>query len=667
MSLRTSSRRRHSHSRHGGRKSGFPGGLGLLITTFLLAVILMTGPLVLGAARLWIDLPLCAGAALLLLVQGLRLALNKPIEGGRRIDAIDWSVLLFVAYTITRWLTSPTEYFSRIEMFDVVGYAGIFLTCRHGMTNRKYAIFLLYLLVILGVGETVFGYYFSQNLDWRPFGPTEFLQIHYAPRWLGTYGCPNHYGSLLVMAVGAALALGSFSKLSWPLRIICFYVALMMMIGVAYSASRGSWIALAVSIVALVIWGLRHGTMRWWIPVLGAVALAGLVVILFSLSAVARQRSADFVTLINGGNLTTYVRVELARDALHIAHDHPWFGTGPATFEYVHPRYQDNTFQYKAVLAHDDYLNCLDDYGIVGFAIAMFFVAAVTLKFFRPLDIDSRWQDRVVVATGFAAWLALLIHSFVDFNMHIPANARMLLALTGLALARFKEEPELIANWSTVSLARWGRWPGVAVIILSAVYGAYVIKSAASDIIYEQASNRADLAPADESIAAVEDALAYDPINANALKLLGDLHRYKASRQTEMPDRLAEGQQALDAYQKAAAANPLDDTITALMGRTFDVMRRYPEAFFCYSRAVTEQPYNGEFWFRLGNHYWVRGMPEKAEQAFLLSAACPHGSEGSQESEAELRQLPEMEGVPLPAPGNNPLTSPAEMPPQTLP
>ena len=33
--------------------------------------------------------------------------------------------------------------------------------------------------------------------------------------------------------------------------------------------------------------------------------------------------------------------------------------------------------------------------------------------------------------TRFAAWFALLIHSFVDFNMHIPANARLLFALTG--------------------------------------------------------------------------------------------------------------------------------------------------------------------------------------------------------------------------------------------
>jgi O-antigen ligase len=668
MSLSTSSRRRRSHSRPGGEKSQFPAGLGLLVTTALLAVILITGPIVLGAARLWIDLPLCVGIALLLIVQGLRLALQTPPEGGRRIDAIDWSVILFVAYTIVRWLTSPTEYFSRIEMLDVVGYGGIFLTCRYGLAHRHYAVFLLYLLVLLGVGETVFGGYLSNNLNWFPFGPTEQNQLHYAPRWLGTYGCPNHYGSLLVLATGAALALGCFSRLAWPVRIICFYLAFMILFGIRESGSRGAWIALLFAIAALLIWSLRHGTMRWWIPVTSALVLTALAVALFSFSSIVRQRSGELVGLVNSGNLSTYVRVELARDALHIARDHPLFGTGPATFEFIHPRYQDNTFAYKAVLAHDDYLNCLDDYGLIGFALALFFVAAVTLKFFRPLHLDQRWHDRVIAATGFAAWLALLAHSFVDFNLHIPANARLLFALTGLALGRFKDEPQLIQNWSTLSLARLGPALGLLIIILGAAYGAFTLKTALSDITYEQASNRAEIAPAAESIALVQQALASDPANGNAWKLLGDLHRYKASRQRDIQGRIAEGRLALLAYQKAAAANPLDDTILALMGRTFDLMRRYPEAYLCYRRALIQQPYNGEFWFRLGNHYWVRGMPEKAEQAYLLSAACPHGADGSQQAEAQLRQLPEMQGLPLPPPGTNPLSSPPENPtPPALP
>ncbi len=49
------------------------------------------------------------------------------------------------------------------------------------------------------------------------------------------------------------------------------------------------------------------------------------------------------------------------------------------------------------------------------------------------------------------------------------------------------------------------------------------------------------------------------------------------------------------------------------MDRTFDVMRRYPEGLFLLQHTrMSKRPYNGEFWFRLGNHCWVRGMLEKA-------------------------------------------------------
>jgi O-antigen ligase len=658
MTPRTSTRRRRSSSREGARQAvQYPGGLAIFFTTVLLAAILLTGPLILGAARLWIELPLLVATAFLLLVQGVRLVQNPPPGDFRRADAIDWTVGAFVLYTIIRWLTSPTEYFSRIEAMEVIGYAIIFLTCRYGMLNRSYGLWLLYLLVLLGVFETGFGYYLSQHLDLMPFGPTETLHLHYAPRWIGTYGCPNHYGALLVMAIGAALAMGSLSKLPWPVRIVLFYFAIMMMVGVVNGASRGSWIGLIFSLIALVIYGIRNGTMRWWIPVTGAAVLAVTAFGLFSSSQVARNRWTELINIFTGNNLQTYIRVELARDALHIAHDHPYFGTGPGTFVFVHPRYQDSSFGFKAVLTHDDYLNCLDDYGVVGFGIAMLFVSLVTLKFFRPLDTDHRWQDRVIVATGFAAWIALLVHSWVDFNLHIPANAMMLFALTGLALGRIKQEDSVIRHWSTFSLLPLGSFAGWALIVGSLVYGVWVARSAASDIVYEQAFSRMETVAASESLTAAQEALSYDPGNAQALVFLGDIYRYKASRQDDMADRLKDGQNALNAYQVALKANPLDDTIEARRGMAFDIMRRFPEAYFCYSSTVTEQPYNGQFWYRLGNHYWGRGMWVKAEEAYLMSISCPHGGDESRQAEAEMRQLPQMDGIPVPAPGTNPLTT----------
>jgi len=658
MSSSSTAQRRFS-SRHSGVRTHHDApDPASLFTTLLLAGILVSGPLVLGAARLWFELPWLGAVAFLLLIQGLRL--TRPSAGGilRQVDAIDISVLLFVVYAVIRWLTSPAEYFSRIEAMDIVAYAVVFFTCRYGIGRRKYGLALLYGLIALGVFETGFGYYFSNHLDWFPFGDTERLHQWYAPRWVGTYGCPNHYGGLLEMAIGTALAFGCFSKLPWPVRIILFYLAGMMMVGVMFSLSRGSYFGLIGSIVALTIFGLRNGTVRWWIPLIATLVLISTAGVLFSLSPKVQDRYLDARRYVVKGQLNNYVRFQLAKDALHIAADHPLFGTGPGTFVFVHPRYQDATFDRKAVLTHDDYLNCLDDYGLVGFAIVMVFIATVTLTFLKPLWADNRWQDRVMIATGCAAWGALLVHSTLDFNLHIPANAMLFFGLVGLGLGRIKRD-EAVRHWSTLPLSSLGPWLGWSLVLLSLAYGFQAGRTGTSDVLYEQAYDQALDVPTSQSIQDAEQALTYDPTNVQDLIFLADLHRYNASRQQDIEGRIEEGLKAMGYYQQAIKLNSLDDSIHAKMGMTFDIMRRYSEAFFCYKAAVTAQPYNGQFWYWLGNHYWQREMLDKAEQAYRMAESCPHGKEGSQQAIQELRALPGREDLPESAPDINPVESTA--------
>jgi hypothetical protein len=646
--------------------------LASLVTTVLLVLILGAAPCVLGAARYWYELPLLEGIALLLLFQAVRLL--APALSARRIDAIDFAVIAFTLYALARWLTSPAEYYSRLEALSVVGYAVLFLTCRHGIVRRTHALALIVLLVVLGLGETAFGYYLSQHSDishpeslWFPFGPTERLQLHYAPRWLGTYGSPNHYAELLVMATGSILALACFSKWPWPLRIVLFYLSVMVLVAILYAQSRGAWVALFGAVLSLTFFALRYSAVRWWVVAGAAAIFLAALGTVFAESSIVQARMVEVHEVLDSSEPSGYQRIQLDKDALRIAHDHFLLGTGPATFVFIHPRYQNSTFPFAAQLTHDDYLNCLDDYGIVGFGIAMFFVFAVTLSLMSRVRADFRWADRVVVAAAFAAWCALLIHSAVDFNLHIPANAMILFALAGVGLRR-PEGAEAAPYWSTVSLASLGRWPALVLLVFGLVDGAEVARTALGDIAYEGTQAKVEDVPSDQSIAGLQAALADDPGNVDALLLLGDIYRVQAVGQKDFADRYATAQQALSFYQRALKANPLDDTIRGRMGLTFDIMRRYSEAFLCYQAAVTAQPYDGQFWSALGNHFWQRGLLRKADEAYRIAAGCPHGSEGAAASAREVEAILTQEGTVPPAPGTNPLlpeTTPPES--QTIP
>jgi tetratricopeptide (TPR) repeat protein len=256
----------------------------------------------------------------------------------------------------------------------------------------------------------------------------------------------------------------------------------------------------------------------------------------------------------------------------------------------------------------------------------------------------------------------LLMHSAVDFNLHIPANAMMLLALAGLGLRRLPGE-ESPRHWNTVSLAPLGRGLGAGLLIFSVIYGAETARTAISDINYEQAIDRAQTMPSDQLEAGARAALAWDRGNADALLFLGDVYRVEATRHQDFPARVAMAQQALGAYQAALKANPLDDTIRGRMGLTFDLMKRYPEAYFCYVQAVTARPYDGQFWSALGNHFWERGLLRKAAEAYLIAASCPHGFEGAAQSAQDVSAILEQEGFVPPAPGSDPL-APETQPPE---
>ena len=166
-----------------------------------------------------------------------------------------------------------------------------------------------------------------------------------------------------------------------------------------------------------------------------------------------------------------------------------------------------------------------------------------------------------------------MVHSLVDFNLHIPANALLFFALTGLALGRIKEEKE--GHWSTLNINAPGRWLGVAAMAFALIYAAEVVRTTVSDNVYEkaQAKARTEIVAVSESLADADQALHYDAGNVEDEVWAGDLHRENAELQKDAAARAGEAQKALDAYGQALKENPLDSTVQARIDAVRDEMK----------------------------------------------------------------------------------------------
>ena len=109
----------------------------------------------------------------------------------------------------------------------------------------------------------------------------------------------------------------------------------------------------------------------------------------------------------------------------------PLLGVGLGAYGTAFPIYSKSDGSVRVPQAHNDYLQVLADCGIVGGAIALWFI--ITL--FRSFAAGVRVRDPLLAGLAFAGGagtFAILIHSLFDFNLQLPSNALLFLLLTAV-------------------------------------------------------------------------------------------------------------------------------------------------------------------------------------------------------------------------------------------
>ena len=147
-------------------------------------------------------------------------------------------------------------------------------------------------------------------------------------------------------------------------------------------------------------------------------------------------------------------RKTVAADSLRMLRDHPLSGVGLGNFETAYPRYQSFASDLWIDHAHNDYVEAVAETGLPGAllilaALAMFLRMAFGNRAIEPSghraivqspdDPITRSPDHPIMWIRLGAALGccgMLVHSFFDFNLHIPANAAWFAVLAGLAVAK---------------------------------------------------------------------------------------------------------------------------------------------------------------------------------------------------------------------------------------
>lgn len=231
---------------------------------------------------------------------------------------------------------------------------------------------------------------------------------------------------------------GPFQGMLKPLWALCGFALVVVLIS---TQSRGGLLASMV-VMALSLWVYLSTRSRHELNVKSRIGIVVLMVV-FSATALMSAGAEKVTDRIHRQQLTmdADTRNSLALSALEASQSlWPW-GGGMGSFESVFPRFQHlhSAFNYVNE-AHNDYAQLLMDLGLYAVPLALILMVLVAHQVWQlrvTMRTDQRLSTQVATQwlAGCAA-LALMLHSWVDFNMRIPA-----LAMTAAVLAGFFLRP----------------------------------------------------------------------------------------------------------------------------------------------------------------------------------------------------------------------------------
>jgi O-antigen ligase len=378
------------------------------------------------------------------------------------------TAVICFGYFIFRSIASPAKYLARMDLYMVIAALAVYALFTLAINSSRLRVAFVAILFGLAVGNVVVGgIQFFRGHDFMLLG---FLtRGEYGFRASGFYGCPNHLAGFLEIVMLFALSLACWGRWRTGPRIIAAYVGVVCIAGILMSGSRGGYASslagvLAFSIISLLVAGKRLGRGRWYFVIAGGLMI-GLALTLSIRSIFRDSQMLQF--RIESASADFPVRVGMWKAALKQFELSPVFGTGSGTYLFYGRQFRDPVNQRDPIYAHNDYLQLLAEFGVLGIAAGLLFIGMHLWTGWRSIaaviaerSVSRRsphelrqgrtqkrstlaWQavageeaDRqeklkpafkgshslALTVGALASAAAYSVHSFVDFNLHIPAN-----------------------------------------------------------------------------------------------------------------------------------------------------------------------------------------------------------------------------------------------------
>mgnify|MGYP000644541751 CR=1 FL=1 len=371
---------------------------------------------------------------------------------------------LFWAAISINWSVDFGSYV--IESIQLTGFVILFVLATQ-ISNTKYVLWIIAASVLAAGIAAYIG--ILQHFGYNPLEYRTFVMG-------STFHYKNHAALYfdLIIPVSFFLILASNNTFIKWIAVISMALCLGF---VLESRTRGSWLALLVAITLCIsLWVLNKNFRSLFnkklrmnlVPLFVALIIAAAIIVPPGKNDIVWKRDAQAGQKLDQSSSD---RLLFYKNSLGLVRDNPVLGVGYGTFwkafrpymNYPHviQRSDENIYLYRL---HNDPLQILVELGIIGFVIAISFFISIGYIGLR-LVIHNKDEKQTLLAAGLiTAFIASIVHSFVDFPLHKPVSAAHIWLWAGLLVSLH------IANTANKYKFTPGKLYKIFVLVFSCAY-----------------------------------------------------------------------------------------------------------------------------------------------------------------------------------------------------
>ena len=386
-----------------------------------LCSLLIFAVLAFGAVDEWSTFVFEAGAAVLFLVWAGNQVVSRQVKLSKNplhLPALLFFGLILAQVALRR---SAYGYVTEYEALQYISYGIVLLIGAECVKEEEARKIFAFVMIFFGAGYAFFALVQELTANGRIFW-VHSPQFHGSI--YGSYVNHDHYAGLMEMLVPLPFVVSMGHLLRGGQRVLVAFCTVLMASTIFLSGSRGGMLAfvLEMALFAALTLGKRRSP---------RIALGLTAVCVFILALLIFLGKGQVLGRL--GDLSPGIRLNITKDSLRMFSQRPIWGWGLGTFPTVYPSFRSFYTNLFVNEAHNDYAQLLVETGLLGFALMLWFVISL---YRHGLPTSRRWEFKWDGAVSLAALLGctgILFHSFVDFNLQIPANAAMFYMLCGLA------------------------------------------------------------------------------------------------------------------------------------------------------------------------------------------------------------------------------------------